>query len=95
MLNLANMNVVLHYRSNKFGYFCPTIFNMLSSALAPVGQPFHIKFHSKSQPSFNKNFDALIRAMHDWKAAGYEVYIFSENAKQLTRHSPAIRSASS
>ncbi len=58
---------------------------MLSSALAPVGQPFHIKFHSKSQPSFNKNFDALIRAMHDWKAAGYEVYIFSENAKQLTR----------
>lgn len=45
----------------------------------------HITFHSKPQPSFNKNFDLLIRAMHDWQASGYEVYICSDNPKQLER----------
>ncbi|MBK8191747.1 MAG: transcription-repair coupling factor [Lewinellaceae bacterium] len=44
-----------------------------------------ISFHSKPQPSFNKNFDLLIRAMHEWKAGGYEIYICSENPKQFDR----------
>ena len=44
-----------------------------------------VSFQGKSQPSFNKNFDLLIRAMHEWKAAGYEVFICSDNPKQLDR----------
>lgn len=50
-----------------------------------------IPFHSKPQPSFNKNFDLLIRAMHEWKAGGYEVYICSENPKQFDRLSAIFR----
>jgi len=47
--------------------------------------PSTIPFHSKPQPSFNKNFDLLIRHMHEMKAAGYETYICSENPKQFDR----------
>ncbi len=46
---------------------------------------FHAAFKSQPQPSFNKNFDLLIRSMHQWKASGFEVYIFSDNQKQLDR----------
>lgn len=44
-----------------------------------------VTFHSKPQPSFNKNFDLLIRHLHEMKAAGYETYICSENPKQFDR----------
>lgn len=44
-----------------------------------------VAFHTKPQPSFNKNFDLLIRHLHEMKAAGYETYICSENPKQFDR----------
>jgi transcription-repair coupling factor (superfamily II helicase) len=44
-----------------------------------------ISFAAKPQPSFNKNFDLLIRSLHDWKAAGYDIFICSDNPKQLDR----------
>ncbi|HLP93806.1 MAG TPA: transcription-repair coupling factor [Saprospiraceae bacterium] len=44
-----------------------------------------IPFQAKPQPSFNKNFDLLIRHLHEMKAAGYETYICSENPKQFDR----------
>lgn len=52
---------------------------MMLSKTIPIG------FHSKPQPSFNKNFDLLIRHLHEMKAAGYETYICSENPKQFDR----------
>ncbi len=48
-------------------------------------KPVAIPFHAKPQPSFNKNFDLLIRHLHEMKAAGYETYICSENPKQFDR----------
>ena len=48
-------------------------------------KPAVVPFHSKPQPSFNKNFDLLIRHLHEMKAAGYETYICSENPKQFDR----------
>jgi len=50
-----------------------------------MASPTSIPFHSKPQPSFNKNFDLLIRHLHEMKAAGYETYICSENPKQFDR----------
>ena len=50
-----------------------------------------IAFKAHPQPSFNKNFDLLIRSLHEWQAAGYEVYIFSENAKQFDRLAAIFR----
>jgi transcription-repair coupling factor (superfamily II helicase) len=44
-----------------------------------------IAFQAKPQPSFNKNFELLIRSLHEWRAAHYELFIFSENKQQLDR----------
>ncbi len=63
---------------------------MAQNALSS-GKPQLIPFHSRPQPSFNKNFDLLIRAMHEWKAGGYEVYICSENPKQFDRLTAIFR----
>ncbi|MFN0036364.1 MAG: transcription-repair coupling factor [Saprospiraceae bacterium] len=50
-----------------------------------LSHPTTVSFHAKPQPSFNKNFDLLIRHLHEMKAAGYETYICSENPKQFDR----------
>jgi transcription-repair coupling factor (superfamily II helicase) len=44
-----------------------------------------IAFRSHPQPSFNKNFDLLIKNLHENTAAGYINLIFAENPKQVER----------
>ncbi len=46
---------------------------------------YEITFTTKAQPSFNRNFDLLIRDLKTHEAAGYSIYIFAEQAKQLER----------
>ncbi|MBK6933394.1 MAG: transcription-repair coupling factor [Saprospirales bacterium] len=50
-----------------------------------MAQPSALAFHTKPQPSFNKNFNLLLRALHELRASGYEIYICSDNPKQLVR----------
>jgi transcription-repair coupling factor (superfamily II helicase) len=52
---------------------------------ALFGSPSTFAFFSKPQPSFNKQFDLLIRHLHENKAGGYDTFIFSDNARQLER----------
>ncbi|MCW5906544.1 MAG: transcription-repair coupling factor [Chitinophagales bacterium] len=44
-----------------------------------------VVFHSRPQPSFNKNFDLLLKNLHDNTEAGYTNLIFAENPKQIER----------
>jgi transcription-repair coupling factor (superfamily II helicase) len=44
-----------------------------------------ISFHTRPQPSFNKNFELLITDLKANTEKGYENFIFSENAKQIER----------
>ena len=44
-----------------------------------------VVFHSKPQPSFNKNFDLLIKNLHENTERGYTNLIFAENPKQIER----------
>ncbi len=44
-----------------------------------------IQFYSRPQPSFNKNFDLLIRNLNDNTANNYTNLIFAENQKQIER----------
>lgn len=53
------------------------------STLLPPG--FVIGFHTREQPSFNRQFDLLIRDLQGWKNKGFDLYIFAENVKQLER----------
>ncbi|MET0392716.1 MAG: transcription-repair coupling factor [Chitinophagaceae bacterium] len=47
--------------------------------------PFTIRFETKEQPAFNRQFDLLIRDVRSWEAKRFAIYIFAENPKQLER----------
>ncbi len=47
------------------------------------GQPIH--FATKEQPSFNRQFDLLIKNLKEYEAKKYNIYLFAENPKQLER----------
>jgi transcription-repair coupling factor (superfamily II helicase) len=44
-----------------------------------------MRFQTQAQPSFNKNFELLIRHLHQNTANGLQNFIFAENAKQIER----------
>ena len=51
----------------------------------PLFAKTEIEFNTKSQPSFNRQFDLLIKDLKAHEAAKYSIYIFAEQAKQLER----------
>jgi len=44
-----------------------------------------IEFHTRIQPSFNRQFDMLIRDLKQWEKKGFDLYLFAENPRQLER----------
>jgi transcription-repair coupling factor (superfamily II helicase) len=46
---------------------------------------FEIEFNTKSQPAFNRQFDLLIKDLKAHENAGYTIYLFAEQVKQLER----------
>ena len=44
-----------------------------------------ISFNTSPQPSFNKNFDILLKDFNNLKSEGYKIFCFSESKKQLER----------
>ncbi|MEO5995256.1 MAG: transcription-repair coupling factor [Chitinophagaceae bacterium] len=44
-----------------------------------------IEFKTKEQPSFNRQFDLLIKDLKAWEAKKYSLYLFADNPKQLER----------
>ncbi len=49
------------------------------------GNRLTVNFQTKSQPSFNRQFNMLIEDLTKHEATGYSIYIFAEQAKQLER----------
>ncbi len=49
------------------------------------GRPSTVNFNTRSQPSFNRQFDLLIKDLKAHEASKYSLYIFAEQAKQLER----------
>lgn len=47
--------------------------------------PFTLRFNTKEQPAFNRQFDLLIRDLKSWEAKKFDLHIFAENPKQLER----------
>ena len=74
----------------EFGYkpyFAPS-----SPTPSPLGEKGlgmrgwgEVSFNTKSQPSFNRQFDLLIKNLKAHEASKYSLYIFAEQAKQLER----------
>ncbi len=46
---------------------------------------FEIGFNTRSQPTFNRQFDLLIKDLKEWEKKGFELYLFAENPRQLER----------
>lgn len=44
-----------------------------------------LAFNMQEQPSFNRNFELLIETLKNLEKQTYQIYIFADNAKQLTR----------
>ncbi len=44
-----------------------------------------IDFTTKEQPSFNRQFDLLIKDLKSWEAKKYDIFLFADNPKQLER----------
>src|SRR4029078_2449493 len=49
------------------------------------GQHTDLKFATKEQPAFNRQFDLLIKNLKEYEAKKYNIYIFADNPKQLER----------
>ena len=54
-----------------------------SPSVGGVGEA--IVFSTKPQPSFNRNFEMLIKDLKTHEENGYSIFIFAEQAKQLER----------
>ena len=61
----------------------PIVF--LTGRKQPLEITRKIPVSAKPQPSFNKNFELLIRNLNENKAAGIENFIFTDNPKQVER----------
>lgn len=59
--------------------------NIVEFGYKPQLSTFEIEFKTKAQPSFNRQFELLIKDLKTHEAAGYSIYIFAEQAKQLER----------
>ncbi len=51
----------------------------------PFTQTEEIRFSTKEQPAFNRQFDLLIQDLKSWQGKDFDVNIFAENPKQLER----------
>ncbi|MEJ7829139.1 MAG: transcription-repair coupling factor [Segetibacter sp.] len=49
------------------------------------GEGWEAAFQTREQPSFNRQFDLLIKDLKQWESKGFELFIFAENPKQLER----------
>jgi transcription-repair coupling factor (superfamily II helicase) len=63
--------------------FSMIFYQQKSSAEWPGIKP--IEFKGLPQPSFNRNFELLIQDLKARQQAGFELFIFSDNPKQLAR----------
>lgn len=60
----------------EFGY---------KSFLSSGADGARISFNTRSQPSFNRQFNLLIKDLKQLEAAKYSIYLFAENPRQLER----------
>lgn len=59
--------------------------HIVEFGLKPYLANFEIEFKTRPQPSFNRQFDLLIRDLKAHESAGFSIYIFAEQARQLER----------
>ncbi len=59
--------------------------HLIEFGYAPHFAQTTIHFQTEEQPSFNRQFDLLMKNLSSFETAGYTIYIFSDQSKQLER----------
>ncbi len=59
--------------------------HLIEFGFKPHLSQYEIGFRTRTQPSFNRQFDLLIRDLKAHEAAGFSIYLFAEQVKQLER----------
>ncbi len=59
--------------------------NLIEMGYQPHFATFEIEFSTKTQPSFNRNFELLIEDLKSYEKKQYNIYLFSDQGKQLER----------
>lgn len=57
----------------------------IPTELTAISKFTKIEFHSKPQPSFNKNFNLLISNLHENESSRLKNHLFTDNEKQMQR----------
>ncbi|HOT15418.1 MAG TPA: transcription-repair coupling factor [Bacteroidales bacterium] len=63
-----------------------------TSSVSFFKSEIHFEFSIRHQPNLNKNFDLLVSSVKQYKQDGYEVYICSDQPKQLVRIEDIVKS---
>ncbi|MEO1713431.1 MAG: DEAD/DEAH box helicase, partial [Bacteroidota bacterium] len=58
---------------------------LLTEGPQPLATPDRVTFLVKPQPNFNKNFKLLIQDLEEQQNEGREIFIFTDNPKQIER----------
>ena len=60
-------------------------FNIIQFGTNSLNTEYSVQFNQSPQPSFNKNFEMLIRNLKENKSKGYKNYFLTDNTKQADR----------
>lgn len=77
IIHKINNRHIIEFGSIKFNRYAPEIFSKKPSK--------EFEFNTIEQPSFNRNFELLIKNLQEKKEELYNLFVFSENPKQLER----------
>ncbi len=73
------LNIIVTKRNNQFSVADTEGGNH------QINLPTTVEFHSRPQPSFNKNFNLLIQNLHENESNRLQNYLFTDNEKQMQR----------
>lgn len=82
---ISNEKIIEGLQSKTLIEFGAFVQNRYAKDVLSIHQSLAIDLNTLEQPSFNRNFELLIKNLQEKKEALYNIFIFSENIKQLER----------
>lgn len=82
---ISSDNIISSLQNRTIVEFGKGFANEILQKTATDNRHLTTVFKTKEQPSFNRNFELLIKDLQDRTAEHFNIFIFSENPKQLER----------
>ncbi len=82
---ISNEKLIHDLKNRQLIEFGAFVQNRYAKDILNITSVVNIDFNTLEQPSFNRNFELLIKDLQEKKESLYNIFIFSENTKQLER----------